>query len=101
MKTETLKLVTIIVQDSLADALKKLVEEAGAKGYTYQTVAGKGAHGSRESTEWEGANVKIEVIVSEEISNKILEQIREQFLNKFALVVFVVDAQVIRAGYFI
>lgn len=94
-----LKLVTIIAEEVLEATLEKEIISLGAKGYTVATVRGKGEQGKRESI-WEGENVKIETIVSEEVSAKILDHLQRKYFDKYAMVAYVLDVQVVRTQHF-
>lgn len=95
-----LKLVTIIAEEVLEATLENEIIALGAKGYTVATVRGKGEQGKRESI-WEGENVKIETIVSEEVSLKIFEHLQRKYFDKYAMVAYVTDVQVVRTQHFI
>ncbi|MCU0418473.1 MAG: hypothetical protein MUC38_02350 [Cyclobacteriaceae bacterium] len=94
-----LKLVTIIAEDVLEDTLAKEITALGAKGYTVVTVRGKGEQGMRENL-WEGENVKIETIVSDEVALKILAHLQRKYFDKYAMVAYVTDVHVVRTQHF-
>lgn len=95
----TLKLVTIIAEEVLEATLEKEILALGAKGYTVSTVRGKGEQGKRENI-WEGGNIKIETVVAAEVSQKILDHLQRKYFNKYAMVAFVSEVQVVRPHHF-
>lgn len=100
MDLSKLKLVTIIADDSLEHVIETEIIALGAKGYTVSHVEGKGKTGSRDSA-WSGENVKIETIVSEEACEQILKHIAQHFFQKYALIVYAHDVEVMRSAHFI
>jgi nitrogen regulatory protein PII len=95
-----LKLVTIIGADSLESYLVKDIQELGAKGYTISYVEGKGEQELRNSA-WEGENVKIITIVSDEVCNKIMDHLQKVYFDKYPMVAFSTDVMVMRSQHFL
>jgi nitrogen regulatory protein PII len=89
------KLVKIIAEDEIEPKLLHDLEAIGVKGYTLSTVRGKGLHRFRGS-EWEGENVQIETLVSEELAEEILRLLEEEYFAHFSVTAFVQDALVVR-----
>lgn len=100
MKTTNLILVTIIAEDELESRLVADLKKLGARGYTICRVRGEGAHGLRAS-EWEGENIKIEVIVDADIADAIGEHIANHYFPDFATILYLLPVQVLREGKFI
>lgn len=89
------KLVKIIAEDEIEPKLLHDLEAIGVKGYTFSTVRGKGLHRFRGS-EWEGENVQIETLVSEELAEKILHLLEAEYFSHFSVTAYVQDALVVR-----
>jgi len=100
MHTTTLKLVTIVTERILEDRVVRTLTELGAKGYTLTQATGKGSRGVRAS-EWEGPDTRIESLVSEEVADRIVAHVAEQFFEHYAIIVYVQDAQVVRGEKYI
>ena len=100
MNTTTLKIVTIVTERILEARLLRKLEELGAKGYTLTQATGKGSRGVRAS-EWEGPDTRIETLVSEEVSQKIVEYLSDRFFEHYAVIVYVQDADVVRGDKYI
>jgi nitrogen regulatory protein P-II 2 len=95
-----LKLVTVIAEAIVSDRLIREIQQLGAKGYTATEVTGQGSRGVRAS-EWEGKNVKIETLVSEEVAQKILALLSEHYFPNFAVVAYVHDVTVVRGDKYV
>jgi nitrogen regulatory protein PII-like uncharacterized protein len=94
-----LTLLTIITEDVLAQVIEREIEQLGAKGFTLSSVTGKSLGHTRDNP-WEGENVKIETIVTEEISQKILKHLQEKYFDRFAMIAFTHPVQVVRSDHF-
>lgn len=90
------KLVTIIAEDELENRLIEDLHALGAKGYTVARVHGSGLHRPRLD-EWEGENVLLETLVSDEVADRVVKEISEKYFAEFGVTVFITDAQVVRA----
>ena len=78
------KLITIIALDSLESRLVEDMEKLEIRGYTISPAHGKGLH-SKKISEWEGMNIRIESLVSEEKGRKLVELI---LIFKFGINIF-------------
>lgn len=95
-----LNLLTIIAEEVLATSIEKEIVEMGAKGYTSSTVSGKGLHELRDN-QWEGENIKIETIVSEDSCKKILEHLQRKYFDRYAMIAFYHPVNVVRTDHFL
>lgn len=95
MQTVPLKELTIIAEAVLEDRLLREVRELGARGYTLGEVRGEGSRGIR-AAEWEGKSIKVEMLVSPEVADRILEHVAKEYFQHYAVVAYVLDVQVIR-----
>ena len=100
MKNQVLKLLTIIVDEALKSTIEEEITLLGAKGYTLTHVEGKGTSGERNNA-WVGENIKIETIVAEEISVKILDLLSDKYFGKYAIIAYCTDVNVMRVDHFI
>lgn len=97
MKTETVRLLTVVAEAVLEDRLVTLVKKSGATGYTLTRVHGEGSRGVRAS-EWEGRNVKIETLVSDAVAERILETLTQKYFPHYAVVAYLQTVEVVRGG---
>ena len=95
-----LNLLTIIAEEALAPSIEKEIIEMGAKGYTSSIVSGKGLHGLRDN-QWEGENIKIETVVSEENCKKILSHLQGKYFDRYAMIAFYHPVNVVRTNHFL
>lgn len=99
MKTIAMKRVTIVADNALQRVIVKELSGLGATGYTYTVVHGEGAKGIRPSR-WEGPNAKIEVIGTLEVVHRILEHVSKNYFERYAVIVFLDDVEVLRGSKF-
>ncbi len=99
MKTTNLILLTIIAEDELESRLIEDLKKLGVRGYTVCTVRGEGHHGLR-SSQWEGANIKIEVIVDSDLADAISEHVANAYFPNFATILYLLPVQVLREAKF-
>jgi nitrogen regulatory protein PII len=90
-----LKKVSIVAERLLEDRLIEAVRRLGASGYTAVDVRGEGSRGVR-ATEFEGHNVKLEVLVSPAVAEAILEHLAKRYFEAYAVVAYVETVQVVR-----
>jgi nitrogen regulatory protein P-II 2 len=95
-----LNLLTIIAEEALASSIEKEIVAMGAKGYTSSSVSGKGVHDVRDN-QWEGENIKIETIVSEENCKRILGHLQKKYFDRYAMIAFYHPVNVIRTSHFV
>lgn len=95
-----MKLVTIICEALARRPLKMLLAEVGAHGYTLFAVEGDGSHGRRSADIQEFANIQVEVIVPPIVAEKLMARLQQEFFQKFAMVAYETDIQVLRREKF-
>jgi nitrogen regulatory protein P-II 2 len=91
----SLKLVTIIAERVLRSRLVNEVRALGARGFTITEVSGEGSRGVRAS-EWEGSNIKLEVIVAGDVAQRIVDHVAATYFAWHAVIVYVQDVDVVR-----
>jgi nitrogen regulatory protein PII len=99
MHTTTCKLVTIIVDRLLAEAMAREIVEKGARGYTITEARGRGDRGL-SPLDWEGANVRMETIVPPEIADRIIEHLAGKYFSHHGVIAFLQDVEVVRGKKF-
>jgi nitrogen regulatory protein P-II 2 len=100
MNLKTLKLVTVISEALISDKIIREIQHLGASGYTVTAAEGQGSRGVRAS-EWEGKNMKIEVLASEAVADKILDLLAKHYFANYAVVVYVQDVGVVRGEKYV
>lgn len=103
MSLNTVKCVVIITESTIKSEVLDFITELGAKGYTIDTVSGRGERGIRDDYAVLGdylRNVKIEAIVAPEIAEKIISGVIEKFFGNYAGIAYMYDVQVMREKKF-
>lgn len=94
------KLLTIICEASLEQAIAVDLLALDVHGYTISDVRGCGAHGRRDG-EWPpSANIRIEVLCAEKAGLHILDYLQETYYVNFGMVAFMSDVLVMRPEKF-
>jgi nitrogen regulatory protein P-II 2 len=96
MQTTKLKLVTIIAESILEERLLRELRQLGARGYTIGAARGEGSRGFH-GIDWEGQNVRLETLVSAEVAARILEHVSRHYFADYAVIVYTLDAEVLRS----
>mgnify|MGYP006292453871 CR=1 FL=1 len=91
------KLLTIITESEIEDNLIIDINKLGAKGYTISSVRGKGEKGIRNATWSSNSNSKIEILCNEKTCKKITEFLKTNYLQNYALILFISDVNVLRS----
>ena len=99
LKTASVKLVTIIVPITLADAILKDLREVGVTGYTTAKVDGWGKHGARQFGLSDEPNIRIDTLVSAEMARVILGRMDSRSAED-GLVAFALDAEAVPRHHF-
>lgn len=89
------KLVTIVIESSLARRLEQDLLACGAKGFTSSAAHGTGPRNLRAS-DIEGGNVRIESVVNNEVLEQILEKLKLDYFPHYALSCWVSQVEVVR-----
>lgn len=101
MQEQTIKLLTIYTETALESLLIMALEKHGARGYTITNARGKGSTGTR-SASWEAnSNIRVEVICTEKVANKLMIHIQDKYYENYAMVAFTSDVNVLRPEKFI
>mgnify|MGYP003132236162 CR=1 FL=1 len=100
MQLTPLKCITIVSERFLKKEIIELIKNSGAKGYTITDAVGEGSRGIRAS-EWEGKNVKIETIVSDEAAESIIKSISNEYFANYAVIVYTNEVKVVRGDKYI
>lgn len=100
MQMTRVKLLTIIAEAVLEDRLTREIRELGARGFTRSEVRGEGSRGRRVG-DVEGANVRLECLVSSETAERITAALAERYFENYAIVVFVEDVSVVRGDKYV
>lgn len=97
--------VVIITEKILVEQVAKVIEAAGASGYTLLPAGGKGSRGIRSSSRAsvidEFSNVKFEVITADrETAEKIADEVTERFFENYSGIVHFEAVEIVRPDKF-
>ncbi len=95
-----MRLVTIVCEALARDLIVRLVGECGSHGATITSAAGTGATGERPADIEEGANIRVEVVVTPETAARIAERVERELFPRFACILWESDVRVLRRSKF-
>lgn len=100
MQTERRKLLTIVAEAALESRLVKDLERIGAHGHTITDARGRGSRGVRTAAWDSSGNIRVEVVCDVATAEAIATEMRRQYYDNYAMVLFMSDVDVLRAGKF-
>lgn len=100
MHTVAMKRIVIIGDNDVEYRLVNEVQVLGASGYTCCDARGQGERGIRPRHA-ESGNTKIEIIATSEVAHKILEHVATHYFDKYAMIAYLDDVQVLQGEKFI
>lgn len=95
-----MKLVTVVAEAALERRLIHDFANLGVRGWTVTQARGHGLSGDSLDDMIEGGNVRIEVLAPEDTVGLVLERLRNSYFERWGVVAWVVDAEVIRSDHF-
>ncbi len=104
MTQQASKLV-IVTEKLLLKKIVKIIDEAGATGYTVVAAGGKGSRNERTSGQPTVSdtysNIKIEVLTpNRDMALKISDEVAVQFFDDYSGIAYLCDAEVLHAHMF-
>ena len=95
-----LRLMTIVTEAVLEHRLAKHIEAHGAHGFTVINARGKGDRGTRDA-EWDyNANIKIDIICTEEVCEELSEFLQKKYYEDYAMISYSCPVTVLRDDKF-
>ncbi|MCR9122849.1 MAG: hypothetical protein NXH91_11300 [Phyllobacteriaceae bacterium] len=97
--------IVIITEKLIVDGVTKIIEEAGASGYTMVQAGGKGSRGVRSSGRPAVvdafANVKIEVITAtREMAEQIADNVAARYFDNYSGITYLEEVEILRPHKF-
>jgi nitrogen regulatory protein PII len=104
MTQQAIKLV-IVTEKLLLKQIVKIIDEAGATGYTVVAAGGKGSRNVRSSGQPTVSdtysNIKIEVLTpNRDMAMKISDEVAVKFFDDYSGIAYLCDAEVLHAHMF-
>lgn len=100
MKTEGVVLVTVVAEAVVEARLVRDLAEAGAHGWTVVDARGQGSRGVR-ADEFEGANIRLETVVSAEVADRFLGVLSREYFPRYAVVAWTTPVNVVRPDKYV
>jgi nitrogen regulatory protein PII len=100
MTLQKRKLVTIVTEEIIESLLMPDLKKLGAHGYTVTEARGEGARGVRSADWGHSQNIRIEVICDSNTAETIVDYLKQNYYQNYAMIVFVHDVEVTRPDKF-
>jgi len=99
MKHYKAKKVVIVTESYISDEIILALQKLGVSGYTMMGATGKGERGLRLGNGVSSLykNVKMEVITSADIAEKIIDKVMNDFFVNYAGIIYLEDVEVVQA----
>lgn len=94
------KLVTVITEANLERDLVRELDALGVAGYTVSDARGRGDKGLRVSHWGHSSNIRVEIVCDTSLAERVLARLREKYYAHYAIVMWVVDVEVLRPDKF-
>jgi len=94
------KLVTVITEANLERDLVRELDALGIAGYTVSDARGRGDQGLRASHWGHSSNIRVEIVCDTSLAERVLARLREKYYAHYAIVMWVVDVEVLRPDKF-
>ena len=99
MRTVPVICVTIVAEAVVERRLLRDLEAAGARGWTVTSGHGHGG-GVVQASDWEGANIRVETLVSQRVADAVLEMLARDYFPRYAVIAWTTPVSVIRGDKF-
>ena len=100
MRTVPVVCLTIVAEAVVVARLLRDLETAGVRGWTVTSGRGRGTS-QVDASDWEGANERIETLLSSAAADRVLVMLAELYFSRFAVVAWVTPVQVVRGDKFL
>ena len=100
MTTQRRKLITIVTEAALEAELCEAIEKLGASGFTLVNARGSGSRGIRDAGWSSSGNIRVEVVCSVEVAQRITHHLQENYYDNYAMILFESDVTVLRPEKF-
>lgn len=100
MRLYNIKLLTITCEIMAQNFVKDILKRHKITGYTSYEVGGMGDSGLRGEGLPEEKNIKIEVVLTEQSAEKIVEELARTMFSDYAVIFYLSDVQVARMEKF-
>lgn len=103
--TQQASMLVIVTEKLLLKKIAKIIDQAGATGYTVMAAGGQGSRNVRSSGQPTVgdtySNIKFEVLTANrDIALKISDEVAAQFFEDYSGIAYLCDAEVLHAHQF-
>ncbi len=103
--TQKASKLVIVTEKLLLKKIAKIIDQAGATGYTVMEAGGKGSRNVRSSGQPtvgdQFSNIKFEILTADrEVALRISDEVAAQFFEDYSGITYICDAEVLRAHKF-
>lgn len=89
MNKNSMQLVTIVCEAILEPYLERELPELGADGYTIIDARGMGKQMGKRNGGWrKESNIRVEILCTEEVAERLISHVLSKYSENYALVVF-------------
>ncbi len=93
-------LLTVICEAALEKKLLADLQQLGVPGWTISDARGRGGRGVR-SAGWDTeGNIRLEIICSEALAERLLEHLQQRYYANYAMVCYLSEVRVLRPEKF-
>lgn len=100
MQLPTRTLLTLICEAALEPRLIKDLQLLGAPGWTLSDARGSGTRGVRRAGWDNDGNIRLEVVCSRDMAEKIAHFVQERYYHNYAMICYVNTVEVLRPEKF-
>lgn len=98
------KKVVIITEKLIVEGVLKIVEAAGATGYTVHSTGGKGSRQVRSEDRPHVVeaffNVQVDVIATDAVARQIAEEVAAKYFTNYSGITYIQDVEILRLRKF-
>ena len=99
VETAKVTLVTVVAAFEIEERLVRDLRALGVRGYTLGKVEGRGLHGHRMAGLADASNMRLEMLVTPALAQRILERIESKYAEQ-PIIAYVQDVQAIPEEHF-
>jgi hypothetical protein len=99
-ETAKITLVTVVAAFEIEERLVKDLQALGVKGYTAGKVDGRGFHGHRMAGLVDAPNMRLEMLVSPALAQKILDRVVGKYVDQ-PIMAYVHDVRAVPHEHFV
>jgi nitrogen regulatory protein P-II 2 len=99
MQLHPMKMITVVGEEVLRDPIVRKILELGATGCSYHSTQGRGTTAARHNDVF-SANFQLKAVCPPAVAEAILTFLAEQYFQRYAVVAWLSDVEVVRPEHF-